>query len=167
MVVRTPEQSSRRKQVLPPWLRAKKNGTTIVLGLKDCNVGEGVGGEERVVVKTAVRGKEKKCPCCGSAKLYRHSLCKPREVLQSWSNGRRVYLELHRQRWRCCNCRHTFAEGRELYVVSKSGTIVPSELMDISEATVLLPGGLYSLLAYNVLFFVSFLLCITWMYLPA
>jgi len=94
--------------------RSQENGITILLGLKDYRLGEVVGGEERVVVQTAVKGGERKCPYCSSAKLYRHGMCKPRQVLHTWSNGRRVYLELHRHRWRCCECGHTFAEGREL-----------------------------------------------------
>lgn len=94
--------------------RSQENGITILLGLKDYRVGEVVGGEERVVVQTAVKGRERKCPYCSSAKLYRHGICKPRQVLHTWSNGRRVCLELYRHRWRCRNCGHTFAEGREL-----------------------------------------------------
>ena len=54
------------------------------------------------------------CPYCGSINLYRHGICKPREILHNWSNGKRVYLELHRHRWRCRDCRHTFNEGNEL-----------------------------------------------------
>ena len=94
--------------------KSQENGTTILLGLKDYKVGEVWGGEERVVVKTAVKGKQNKCPYCGSTRLYRHGACKPREVLHSWSNGKRVYLEFHRHRWRCRDCSRTFAEGREL-----------------------------------------------------
>ncbi|MCD6299570.1 MAG: transposase family protein [Dehalococcoidales bacterium] len=74
--------------------RGQENGITILLGLKDYKVGEVVGGEDRVVVMTGVKG-EKKCPYCGSATLYGHGVCKPREVLHTWSNGRKVYLELH------------------------------------------------------------------------
>ncbi len=62
--------------------RCQDNGTTILLGLKDYKVGEVVGGEERVVVKTSAKGKEKRCPYCGSGKLYGHGVCKPREVLR-------------------------------------------------------------------------------------
>ena len=89
------------------------NGTTILLGLKDYKVGEVWGGEEKVVVKTAVKGR-KRCPHCGSGRLYGHGVCKPREILHTWSNGRRVYLELHRRRWKCRDCKRTFTEGREL-----------------------------------------------------
>jgi len=43
-------------------------------------------------------------------RLYPHGMCKPREVLHTWSNGRRVYLGL-RRRWKCRDCEHTFTEG--------------------------------------------------------
>ncbi|MCL0036326.1 transposase family protein [Dehalococcoidia bacterium] len=93
--------------------KSQDNGTTILLGLKDYKVGEVWGGEEKVVVKVEVKGRIK-CPYCGSGKLYKHGMCKPREILHTWSNGRRVYLELHRRRWKCRNCKRTFAEGRDL-----------------------------------------------------
>ena len=69
-----------------------------------------------MVVKTAVKGKQNKCPYCGSTMLYKHGLCKPRGVFYSWSNGKRVYFELysHRHRWRCRNCSHIFAKERKL-----------------------------------------------------
>jgi transposase len=93
--------------------KGQDNGTTILLGLEDYEVGKVRGGEEKVVVEIAlVRGE--KCPHCGSGKLYPHGECKPREVLHTWSNGKRVYLELHRRRWKCRDCKHTFAEGRKL-----------------------------------------------------
>jgi transposase len=93
--------------------KGQDNGTTILLGLKDCKVGEVRGGEDRVTVKTEVKGRVK-CPHCGSDRLYRHGECKPREVLHTWSNGKKVYLELHRRRWKCRDCKRTFTEGREL-----------------------------------------------------
>jgi hypothetical protein len=52
--------------------------------------------EEKVVVKTKVKGRIK-CPHCGSGELYGHGMCRPREILHTWSNGRRVYLELQRR----------------------------------------------------------------------
>ncbi len=106
--------------------KSQENGTTILLGLKDYKVGEVWGGEETVVVETAIKGKQNKCPYCGSRRLYRHGACKPREVLHSWSNGRRVYLELHRRRWKCRDGKHTFAEGREL-VRSRSRLTMQAE----------------------------------------
>ena len=93
--------------------KSQDNGITILLGLKDYKVGEVWGGEDRVLVKVEVKGKEK-CPHCGSGKVYGHGVCKPREVLHTWSNGKKVYLELHRRRWKCRNCKHTFNEGRGL-----------------------------------------------------
>lgn len=93
--------------------KSQDNGTTILLGLKDYKVGEFWGGEGKVVVKTEVRKREKR-PHCGSGKVYGHGVCKPREVLHTWSNGKKVYLELHRRWWKCRDCKHTFAEGREL-----------------------------------------------------
>jgi transposase len=94
--------------------KGQENGITILLGLKDYKVGEVWGGEEKVVVKASAKGKERRCPYCGSAKLYGHGVCKPREVLHTWSNGRRVYLELHRRRWKCRDCKRTFTEGKDL-----------------------------------------------------
>jgi transposase len=93
--------------------KGQDNGTTILLGLKGYSVGEVVECEERIVVKTEVKGTIK-CPHCGSVKLYGHGMCQPREILHTWSNGRRVYLELHRRRWKCRDCKCTFVEGRAL-----------------------------------------------------
>jgi len=105
--------------------KGQDNGTTILLGLEDFKVGEVWGGEDRVTVKTKVEKREK-CPHCGSGRLYRHGECKPREVLHAWSNGKKVYLELHRRRWKCRDCEHTFTEGREL-VRSRSRLTRPAE----------------------------------------
>jgi hypothetical protein len=62
--------------------RGQDNGITILLGLKGYKVGEVWGGEEKVVVKTEVKGRIK-CPHCGSGKLYGHGKCKPREILHT------------------------------------------------------------------------------------
>jgi len=105
--------------------KSQENGTTILLGLKDYRVGEVVGGEDRVVVKIGVKGGEK-CPHCGSGKVYGHGMCQPREVLHTWSNGKKVYLELHRRRWKCRDCKRTFTEGRGL-VRSRSRLTRPAE----------------------------------------
>jgi transposase len=94
--------------------RSQEDGITILLGLKDYKVEWVREDEDRVVVKVMFDLREKKCPYCDLTRLYRHGKCKPREVLHSWSNGRRVYLELHRHRWQCCNCGHTFTAGKEL-----------------------------------------------------
>ena len=106
MVVRTPEQKVKGKEVLTSWPKAMIMVPQSCSDLKDYKV--------REVVKTSAKGKEKRCPYSGSAKLYGHGVCKPREVLHTWSNGRRVYLELHRYRWKCRDCKRTFTEGREL-----------------------------------------------------
>jgi transposase len=93
--------------------------------LENYRLGEVRREEDRVTVKAEVKGKEK-CPYCGSGRLYRHGESKPRKVLHTWSNGRRVYLELHRRHWKCCSCRHTFTEGWQL-VRPRSRLIRPSE----------------------------------------
>jgi transposase len=105
--------------------KSQDNGTTMLLGLKDYKVGEVWGEEDRVIVKTEVKGREK-CPHCSSGRVYGHGMCKPREVLHTWSNGKKVYLELHRRRWKCRDCKHTFAEGRGL-VRSRSRLTRPAE----------------------------------------
>lgn len=93
--------------------KSQENGTTILLGLKDYKVEEVWGEEEKVIVKIEVKEAEK-CPHCSSGRLYSHGECQPREVLHTWSNGKKVYLQLHRRRWRCLDCEHTFTGGREL-----------------------------------------------------
>ena len=85
-----------------------------MLGLKDYIVEKVREDKGRIIVKVIVEPKEIVCPYCGLSKLYQHGACKPREVLRSWSNDRRVYLELHRHRRRCRECGHTFNEGTEL-----------------------------------------------------
>ena len=105
--------------------KGQDNGTTILLGLEDYKVGQVWEGENKVTVRTGIKGRQK-CPHCGSARLYSHGECKPREVLHTWSNGKKVYLELHRRRWKCCRCKHTFTEGKEL-VRSRSRLTRPAE----------------------------------------
>jgi len=94
--------------------KSQDNNSKILLGLKDCEIGEVREDKDRVVVKVTLKLEGMNCPCCGSLNLYRHGKCKPRQVLHSWSNGRRIYLELHRHRWRCRGCGRTFNEGKEL-----------------------------------------------------
>jgi transposase len=105
--------------------KGQDNGTTILLGLEDYKVGEVWGGEDKATVEIAVK-RRPECPHCGSGRLYGHGTCKPRVVLHTWSNGRRVYLELHRQRWKCRDCGHTFVEGKEL-VRDRSRLTRPAE----------------------------------------
>ena len=88
-------------------------GIIILLGLKGYNVGKVWEDGDRVIVEVGIRGREG-CPYCGSVNLYRHGRSKVREVLHTWIRGRKVYLRLHRSRWKCCDCRRTFSEGREL-----------------------------------------------------
>jgi len=92
----------------------QENGSKILLKLEDCEVEEVREEAERVIAKETLQAKEMSCPHCGSSNLYRHGKCKTRKVLHSWSNGRRVYLELHQQRWQCRDCKHTFDENNNL-----------------------------------------------------
>ncbi|MBW1933900.1 MAG: transposase family protein, partial [Deltaproteobacteria bacterium] len=55
-----------------------------------------------------------KCPYCGSENLYKHGMYEPRQVLHTWTNGTKIYLDLHRRRWKCRDCGHTFIESKEL-----------------------------------------------------
>lgn len=60
---------------------------------------------------------ERRCPGCQSSSLYPHGKSKGkglRRVRHSWINGKSIYLEFSRQRWRCRSFGHTFAEGRDL-----------------------------------------------------
>jgi transposase len=94
--------------------KSQENGTTILLGLKGHRVGGMRENGEGIVVEVRVREGDDSCPYCGSARLYKHGSCLPRKVLHSWTQGKKVYLKLYRQRWRCRECRHSFNEGREV-----------------------------------------------------
>ena len=94
--------------------KSQENGTTILLGLKGHRVGGMRENGEGIVVEVRVREVDDSCPYCGSARLYKHGSCPPRKVLHSWTQGKKVYLKLYRQRWRCRECRHSFNEGREV-----------------------------------------------------
>ena len=74
MVVSTPEQKIKGEESYHHGRGGQDNGTTILLGLKDYKVG--VVGEYRVIVKTLAKGKGKRCPYCGSGRLYGHGVCK-------------------------------------------------------------------------------------------
>lgn len=74
-------------------------------------------GEDIIAMVKRSEEAERKCPHCQSSSLYSHGQSKgkgPRRVRHSWINGRTIYLEFSRQRWRCRSCGHTFAEGRDL-----------------------------------------------------
>jgi transposase len=94
--------------------RGQDNGITILLGVKDLKIGEVTEYEEKIVVKASIKKREEICPYCGSAKLYKHGKGRTRQVLHTWSRGKRVYLELQHRRWKCKSCKHTFSEGRDL-----------------------------------------------------
>ncbi len=76
--------------------KGQEDGITIRLGFGGYYVGwmkeedKGIVGE----VGTEIGGIS--CPSCGPAMLYRYEACKPVGVLRRWSNGTKVYFELHR-----------------------------------------------------------------------
>jgi len=94
--------------------KGQPDGITILLGLKGYKVGEVRERNEEIVVEARIRERKASCPYCSSTRSYRHGLCKPRKAVHSWSNGKKVYLELHRQRWRCRVCGRSFNDGAEL-----------------------------------------------------
>ena len=94
--------------------KSQKNNTTMLLGLKGCKAEEVVRVADRVKVKIIINGGREICPHCGLTKLYGHGTCDPRDMLHTWMHGTRVYLDLHRRRWRCRDCGHTFTEGKQL-----------------------------------------------------
>jgi len=108
------KEEKQRKDILPPVAKGQENGAKIFLGFKDYKVEEVREGENKIVMKVIAGMKKVICLYCGSTNLYWHGIYKPREILHNWSSGKRVYLELHRHRWRCCDCRRTFNESDEL-----------------------------------------------------
>jgi len=94
--------------------RRQEDGITILLGLKGYRVEEVTESEDGIVVEVRAGQGKVVCPYCGGEKLYRHGSGRRRKVLHSWSNGKKVYLELHRQRWRCHDCGRSFNDGGEL-----------------------------------------------------
>jgi len=56
---------------------------------------------EKLVVKASLKKREEISPYCGSANLYKHGKGRTREILHTWSRGKRVYLELNLCRWKC------------------------------------------------------------------
>jgi len=93
--------------------KSQENGTTILLGLKGCVVGRVAEGEGKIIVEVKTKERNPVCPYCSSVRLYRHGSGK-RQVLHSWSNDKKVYLELSRQRWRCRDCAHSFNDGAQV-----------------------------------------------------
>jgi len=95
-------------------LESQDYGTTILLGLKEYEVGKVTESEGKIIVEVRTTKKKPACPYCNSVKLYRHGSGRTKRVLHSWTNGKRVYLELYRQRWWCRDCGHSFSDGAEL-----------------------------------------------------
>ena len=94
--------------------KSQENGTTVLLGLKGCEVGTVAEGEGKIIVEVKTKERNPVCSYCSSVRLYRHGSGEGRQVLHSWSNGKKVYLELSRQRWRCRDCGHSFNDGAQL-----------------------------------------------------
>ena len=94
--------------------KSREDITTILLGIKGYEVEEVIEEERGIVVQVRARSKSVNCPRCNSARLYRHGRGSKRAVLHSWSNGKKVYLELHCHRWQCQECGHAFNDGAEL-----------------------------------------------------
>lgn len=82
---------------------------TILLGLEGYRVGKLRDEGKGLVVEVEVEVQEALCPHCGG-KGYGHGLGKGRDVLHSWSSGKRVYLRLKRRRFRCRDCGGSFTQ---------------------------------------------------------
>ena len=94
--------------------RSQDNGSTILLGLKGYELGDVIEEEKGIVVDVRIESRKPACPNCSSVELYRHGRARKRRILHAWSHGRRVYIEITRQRWRCRDCRRSFTEAVEL-----------------------------------------------------
>ena len=94
--------------------KSQENSITILLGLAGYEVGKVIEEEREIVVEVGADSKKPACPRCDSARLYRHGRAKKRRVLHGWSQGRKIYLEIVRHRWRCRDCGYSFTGGMEL-----------------------------------------------------
>ena len=94
--------------------KSQENGNTILLGLKGYEVGMVTENGGKIIVEARSRERKPICPYCSSVKLYRHGSGKRRRVLHSWSNGKKVYLELSCQRWRFRDCGRSFNGSAQL-----------------------------------------------------
>ena len=94
--------------------KSQQDSITILLGIKGYDAGEVRVWGKDIVVEVEGRPKRGPCPFCGCTDVYSHGKGKTRKVLHSWSNGKKVYLELRRKRWRCRKCGHFFSDGAEL-----------------------------------------------------
>lgn len=94
--------------------KSQEDGITILPGLKGHEAGKVSEDEEEIMVTVSVRQESTNCPCCGSMRLYRHGSCQERKVLHSWRGGKRIYLAIHRHRWRCRECSRSFNDEVKL-----------------------------------------------------
>jgi len=94
--------------------KSQENGTRILLGLEGYEVGEVMEEAKGIVVEVWTDLGKPGCPHCDSVKLYRHGRGKKRRVLHAWSQGKKIYLEIARHRWRCRDCGYSFSGAREL-----------------------------------------------------
>ncbi len=88
------------------------NNITKMLGLKGFKISDTREEEDAFVIEVQVKpDKTAVCLQCNSKDLYRHGKAKPRKVLHTLINGKKVYLEIHgRQRWKCKHCGRTFTQ---------------------------------------------------------
>ena len=93
---------------------SQTNVSTLLLGLAGYEVGEVMEEEKGIAVEVQLESRRQAWPRCDSVELYRHGRAKKRKVIHGWIQGRRVYIEIARHRWRYRDCRHSFTEGAEL-----------------------------------------------------
>jgi len=88
------------------------NNITKILGLKGFKISDTREEEDAFVIEVQVKpDRTAVCPECNSKDFYRHGKAKPRKVLHTLINGKKVYLEIHgRQRWKCKHCGRTFTQ---------------------------------------------------------
>ena len=67
-----------------------------------------------IVVKVEGRPKRGPFPCYGRIYVFRYCKGKIRKLLNSWSNGKSIYLELQRKPWRCRKCGRCYSDGEGL-----------------------------------------------------
>jgi transposase len=107
-------KKNKGKEVSPPVAKSQQNGTTILLNLKGYQAGGVKEDSKGVTVHVRISEEEVGCPYCAGKRLCKHGACLPKRVLHGWNSGRKVYLELYRQRWRCRDCGHPFCDGVKL-----------------------------------------------------
>ena len=74
--------------------KSQENGTTILLGLKGYEVGKVSEEEKGIMVEVTTELKKPACPCCDSAKLYRHGRAKKGRYCMDGVRARRFTLSL-------------------------------------------------------------------------